>query len=143
VTKVESAGRPLPDRAGDLFLNTGKTRVRGELGSAELSELAAGDDLVVTDASAADTRRHGLLDLPAAVVVSITPFGLTGPYADWAATDATLLALGGHTFLSGDAGRAPLTMPGRYPSYQAGNFAFVAAGSALLTGTPARIEVSV
>ena len=76
-------------------------------------------------------------------MVSITPFGLTGPYADWVATDATLLALGGHTWLSGDPGRAPLTMPGRYPAYQAGSFAFVAAGSSLLTGSPARIEVSV
>jgi crotonobetainyl-CoA:carnitine CoA-transferase CaiB-like acyl-CoA transferase len=143
VTKAESARRAAPDPAGDLFLNTGKARVRAELGSADLTELAAGYDLVVTDASSADTRRHGLLDLPAAVVASITPFGLTGPYADWAATDATLLALGGHTYLSGDAGRAPLTMPGRYPSYQAGNFAFVAAGSALLARAPARIEVSV
>jgi crotonobetainyl-CoA:carnitine CoA-transferase CaiB-like acyl-CoA transferase len=143
VTKVESARRLAPDPAGDLFLNTGKTRVRAELGSADLADLAAGHDLVVTDASSADTRRHRLLDLPAGVVVSITPFGLTGPYADWAATDATLLALGGHTFLSGDADRAPLTMPGRYPSYQAGNFAFVAAGSSLLAQAPARIEISV
>jgi crotonobetainyl-CoA:carnitine CoA-transferase CaiB-like acyl-CoA transferase len=143
VIKVESAGRRRPDRAGEVFLNAGKARVRAELGSTDLSELAAGCDVVVTDASSADTRRHGLLDLPAAVVVSVTPFGLTGPYADWAATDATLLALGGHTFLSGDAGRAPLTMPGRYPSYQAGNFAFVAAGSSLLAGAPARIEISV
>jgi crotonobetainyl-CoA:carnitine CoA-transferase CaiB-like acyl-CoA transferase len=143
VTKAESSRRPPPDPAADLFLNAGKTRTRAELGSPELRDLAAGHDLVVTDAGAADTRRHGLLDLPAAVVVSITPFGLTGPYADWAATDATLLALGGHTFLSGDPGRAPLTMPGRYPSCQAGNFAFVAAGAALLAGGPARIEISV
>jgi crotonobetainyl-CoA:carnitine CoA-transferase CaiB-like acyl-CoA transferase len=143
VTKAETAGRRPPDRASDLFLNTGKARVAAELGSAELADLAAGHDLVVTDASAADARRHGLLDLPAPVVASITPFGLAGPYADWAATDATLMALGGHTFLSGDIGRAPLTMPGRYPAYQAGNFAFVAAGAALLSGAPARIEVSV
>ena len=142
VTKVEPGRRRPPDPASDLFLNAGKSRARAELGSAELTELAAGHDLVITDASSADTRRHRLLDLPAAVVTSITPFGLTGPYADWAATDATLMALGGHTFLSGDPGRAPLTMPGRYPAYQAGNFAFVAAGSALLARMTARIEVS-
>jgi crotonobetainyl-CoA:carnitine CoA-transferase CaiB-like acyl-CoA transferase len=142
VTKAESPHRQLPDRHRELFLNAGKARVQAELGSAELSQLAAGHDIVVTDASSADTRRHALLELPAPVVVSITPFGLTGPYADWAATDATLLALGGYTFLSGDAGRAPLTMPGRYPSYQAGSFAFVAAGSSLLARAQARIEVS-
>jgi crotonobetainyl-CoA:carnitine CoA-transferase CaiB-like acyl-CoA transferase len=143
VTKAESGRRAPPDPASEVFLNTGKSRVVAELGSAELAALAAGHDLVVTDASAADTRQHALLDLPAAVVASITPFGLTGPYAGWAATDATLLALGGHTFLSGDAGRAPLTMPGRYPAYQAGNFAFVAAGAALLARARSRIEVSV
>ena len=143
VTKLESPGRPAPEPARELFLNAGKARAVAELGSPALSELAASHDVIVTDASSADTRRHGLLGLPAAVVVSITPFGLTGPYADWAATDATLLALGGHTWLSGDPGRAPLTMPGHYPSYQAGSFAFVAAGSSLLAGGPARIEVSV
>ena len=143
VTKLESPGRPAPEPARELFLNAGKARAVAELGSPALSELAASHDVIVTDASSADTRRHGLLGLPAAVVVSITPFGLTGPYADWAATDATLLALGGHTWLSGDPGRAPLTMPGHYPSYQAGSFAFVAAGSSLLAGGQARIEVSV
>jgi crotonobetainyl-CoA:carnitine CoA-transferase CaiB-like acyl-CoA transferase len=143
VTKAESARRPAPDPASDVFLNAGKSRVAAELGSAELLVLAAGHDLVVTDASVADTRQHGLLDLPAEIVASITPFGLTGPYAGWAATDATLMALGGHTFLSGDAGRAPLTMPGRYPAYQAGNFAFVAAGASLLARARSRIEVSV
>ena len=143
VTKLESPGRSAPEPARELFLNAGKARAVAELGSPALSELAASHDVIVTDASSADTRRNGLLGLPAAVVVSITPFGLTGPYADWAATDATLLALGGHTFLSGDPGRAPLTMPGHYPSYQAGSFAFVAAGSSLLARGPARIEVSV
>jgi crotonobetainyl-CoA:carnitine CoA-transferase CaiB-like acyl-CoA transferase len=143
VTKVESPGRAAPEPAPELFLNAGKARAVAGLGSPALSELAASHDVIVTDASSADTRRYGLLGLPAQVVVSITPFGLTGPYADWAATDATLLALGGHTWLSGDPGRAPLTMPGQYPSYQAGSFAFVAAGSSLLAGGPARIEVSV
>ena len=143
VTKCESPGRPAPDHARDLFLNAGKTRVAAELGSSQLPGLAAAHDVVITDASASATRQHRLLDLPAAVVVSITPFGLSGPYRDWTATDATLMALGGHTFLSGDPGRAPLTMPGRYPAYQAGNFAFVAAGAALLAGARSRIEVSV
>jgi crotonobetainyl-CoA:carnitine CoA-transferase CaiB-like acyl-CoA transferase len=142
VTKVSSPDRAVPEPARELFLGAGKTRAEAAWDSPDLAALAAGHDVVVTDASAAQTRRHGLLSLPAPVVVSVTPFGLNGPYTDWAATDATLLALGGHTALSGDPGRAPLTMPGRYPSYQAGSFAFVAAGSALLRGAPARIEVS-
>lgn len=143
VTRAEPARRPAPEPDRDLFLNAGKSRVTADPGSSEIADLAAGHDVVITDARPADLREHGLLGLPAPVVVSITPFGLSGPHAGWVATEATLLALAGHTYLSGDTGRAPLTMPGQYPSYLAGSFAFVAAGSALLARTRARIEVSV
>ena len=65
VTKVESPGRPAPEPARELFLNAGKARATAELGSAALSDLAASHDVIVTDASSADTRRHELLGLPA------------------------------------------------------------------------------
>src|ERR1700743_3624770 len=81
VTKAESPGRAAPDAAAERFLNAGKARAVAELGSPALAELAASADVVVTDASPADTRRHRLLGWPAPVAVSITPFGLAGPYA--------------------------------------------------------------
>ena len=45
---------------------------------------------------------------PALVVVSITPFGQTGPKAHWAASDLTLYASAGPMFMTGDDDRAPL-----------------------------------
>jgi len=48
---------------------------------------------------------------PGLVVLSITDFGLTGPYRDWVATDWTLLAMGGVLSRSGLPGREPLMPP--------------------------------
>ena len=45
---------------------------------------------------------------PSLVVVSITPFGLDGPKAGWAAHDLTVQASSGVMHLTGDADRAPL-----------------------------------
>jgi crotonobetainyl-CoA:carnitine CoA-transferase CaiB-like acyl-CoA transferase len=153
VIKVERPDREAPERAADLYLNGGKQRVALDYRKPEdrerLAALAASADVLVTDAPACDVEAHGLLDLGGGVAVSITPFGLDGPYRDWEATPATLLALGGYTWLMGDAGRAPLTMPGRYPYYQAGTFAYIAALSALLAerrepgAAPRTVEVSV
>ncbi len=53
---------------------------------------------------------------PQLVVCSITPFGRTGPYAAWRASDLTVTAMGGNMALTGDPDRAPLrcTMPASY-----------------------------
>lgn len=53
---------------------------------------------------------------PQLVVCSITPFGRTGPYAGYRATDLTITAMGGNMALTGDPDRAPLrcTMPSSY-----------------------------
>ena len=48
---------------------------------------------------------------PALVVLSISPFGQTGPYRDWLATDATLAAVAGMQFKAGIAAKAPLLPP--------------------------------
>ena len=121
-----------PQPALDLYLNEGKRRVT----------LTTARPPAAIDRSAGGRgghRGHGrpcgrrravpLLDLgrPGGVTVSITPYGLDGPWRDWKATAPTLLAHGGYTDLMGDAGRAPLTLPGSYPYYQAGTVAALAA----------------
>ena len=45
---------------------------------------------------------------PRLVYVSITPFGQSGPKAQWAGTDLTVLAAGGPLWLNGDDDRAPV-----------------------------------
>ena len=154
VIKVESPYRRPPLDPEDRYLNGGKQRVELDLfetaGRAAFDTLVAGADLLVTDLPAARVLDLGLLesDEPRPFArVSITPFGLSGPYRDSEATASTLLALGGYTFLSGDPGRAPLTFPGKYPYYQAGTYAYVAGLAAYLHGLdgglPHTIELSV
>ena len=155
VIKVESPGRAPAERADDLYLNGGKQRLQldphSEDGQAQLAALLGSADVLLTDVAASEVLERRLLEPTSEddplVRLSITPFGLDGPYRDYAATPATLLALGGYTYLSGDPGRAPLTFPGRYPYYQAGNFAYVAALASYLHrtsgGHPEPIEVSV
>jgi crotonobetainyl-CoA:carnitine CoA-transferase CaiB-like acyl-CoA transferase len=142
------------DQALQLHLHANKRIVpldyRTDEGRAALFAHIRASDIVVTDESPAMLDALGWQSLaeregPTALV-SITPFGLTGPYRDWQATDASLLALGGYTFLMGDPGRAPLTVPGNYVSYQAGQFAYIGARAAELAATsgtrPRMIDVS-
>ena len=156
VIKVESRDRPAPEMAVDHYLNGGKRRValdyRDDASRATLERLAASCDLLITDAPARDVEAFGLLSLGGAagprVSASVTPFGLSGPYRDYEATPATLLALGGYTWLMGDRDREPLTMPGNYVHYQAGNFAYVALLASWLrerqtpAKTPRTIEIA-
>jgi crotonobetainyl-CoA:carnitine CoA-transferase CaiB-like acyl-CoA transferase len=137
VIKVGPDRRSPPSPALDLYLNAGKRRAaldyRDEAGRRSIDALAADADIVVMDAPPADVERYRLLQLgrPGGVTVTITPYGLDGPWRDWKATSPTLLAHGGYTDLMGDAGRAPLTLPGSYPYYQAGTVAALAAMAAL------------
>ena len=155
VIKVESPHRPHGLEADDLYLNGGKRRLLLDRdtpeGQAHLREVLGAADILITDLPAREVLALGLLEPEGEddplVRVSITPFGLDGPYRDYEATAATMLALGGYTYLSGDPGRAPLTFPGRYPYYQAGNYTYVAALAAYLYrasgGVPAPLEISV
>ncbi|SQD94912.1 MULTISPECIES: CoA transferase [unclassified Parafrankia] len=84
---------------------------------------------------------------PALVVVSVTEFGRSGPYRDWAGTDAVHAALAGFLSRSGLPGRPPLLPPAALPTESS---ALVAAWSALLahhnrlvTGVGDDVEVSV
>ena len=157
VVKVESPGRASPVEALDRYLNGGKRRVVLDRATPEdrgrLERLVVQSDVLVTDLAPAEIDALKLLDPGGAgaprVRTSITPFGLSGPYRDWEATASTLLALGGYTWLSGDAGTTPLTVPGNYAYYQAGNYAYVATLAAHLRALrepqaqPVTVEVSV
>jgi crotonobetainyl-CoA:carnitine CoA-transferase CaiB-like acyl-CoA transferase len=64
------------------------------------------------------------------VLVSITPFGQTGPQAAWRATDLTSFASGGQMSLIGEPEREPLLAGGYQAEYQAGLQAFAATATA-------------
>ncbi len=79
---------------------------------------------------------------PAAVWVSVTPFGLTGPRSGWRAADLGVMAASGNMFCTGDPDRAPVrcTEPSGY-AHVGAETAF-AALTGLASGRPQRVDVS-
>ena len=113
-----------PPESGALFLfdNMGKESVALDWTSAEgkaaLLDLVRNADVLIDDWQP-QTRRELGIDAdtlqalnPMLVNLSITPFGLTGPYADWQSNPLVSLALGGYLYLSGEEDREPLMLPG-------------------------------
>ena len=83
---------------------------------------------------------------PRLVVTSITPFGQTGPYSSYKATNLTAFAAGGQMSLTGEPDREPLKNGGYQAEYQAGLHAFaataVAAVSADATEVGQHVDIS-
>ncbi len=128
--------------ASDAFLHAGKRRV-ADLADETLAELAGRADVVVCEAAIADALAQlGFDAWTTSVKIAITPFGLTGPKRNWQATPHTLLAMGGYTYLIGDEGRAPLSLPGHYVEYQSGALAHAAANACLLAERADSVDIS-
>ena len=106
-------------------------------GDERLRTLLRAADVLVTDWRPERLAACGL-DLPALprlapalVIVSVTPFGLSGPYADFQGTDLIVQALGGFMTLNGEPEREPLKAAANVMAYAAGVCAFVGALAAL------------
>ena len=110
--------------SGALFLydNMGKKSVvldwKNADGMAALLNLVSDADVLIDDWQP-KTRRSLGIDAdtlrslnPLLVNLSLTPFGLNGPYADWHSSPLVSLALGGYLYLSGEEDREPLMLPG-------------------------------
>jgi CoA:oxalate CoA-transferase len=80
------------------------------------------------------------------VLVSITPFGQSGPRANWRAINLTSFASGGQMSLTGDPDREPLVAGGHQAEYQAGLHAFAAAAVAAFNAdsleVPQHLDIS-
>jgi crotonobetainyl-CoA:carnitine CoA-transferase CaiB-like acyl-CoA transferase len=66
---------------------------------------------------------------PALIVVSITPFGQTGPYASYVASDLVGMGMGGFMYVTGDADRPPVRVG--FPHFYLHGSAAAAAGALL------------
>ncbi|MCS7294645.1 MAG: CoA transferase, partial [Chloroflexota bacterium] len=121
--------RDQPGREHSLVwwaLNAGKRSITLELRLEEGRELARRlaehADIVIQTFQPGEARALGLdyatlaRRNPGIVVVSITNFGLTGPYRAKEATDIVGSAMGGHMMLNGDPERGPVrtTVPQAY-----------------------------
>ncbi len=69
-------------------------------------------DIVLTDGS---SPWHGTVvgDRPdRTVVVDLSPFGRSGPYAEWNSSDLVTWAMGGYLYFTGSPDREPIWLPG-------------------------------
>ena len=101
-----------------LYLNTNKKGVTLDPSTATgrklLERLLVNSDVLVENNPPAKAKELGLdyqslaAVNPRLVVTSITPFGQTGPYRDFQATDIVTYALSGLMYHSGDSDKEPL-----------------------------------
>jgi crotonobetainyl-CoA:carnitine CoA-transferase CaiB-like acyl-CoA transferase len=126
--------------------------VDGPRGRDVFLELAARADVVLENERPGRMAERGLgwdvlhAKNPRLILSSLTPFGQTGPYADWRASDLTAVAMSGNLHCTGDPDRAPVrcVMPVSY--YHGGIEAAVGVAFALLaretTGTGQHVDVA-
>lgn len=148
VVKTEPpAGDPLrrvADGALFSYLNAGK---RSTVPGDDVAHLALARDATIwLDARPVDVVRATREELEAEdgvnlVHVAITPFGLTGPWADREATGIVASAVGGFMYLCGDPEREPLRNGGYLPEFQAGLFAAIGGLAGLLAKEAGRAGV--
>ena len=151
VIKVESeSGDPLrhwsasgatlegEDSALFRFLNAGKQSVVGSPEDPHVRALIAESDLVI-QAHGLETDSGECVDVeklskafPSLVILSITPYGLSGPWAGRRATEFTIQAESGSIGLRGLFGKEPFAAGGRIGEWAAGTYAGVAALPAVL-----------
>jgi crotonobetainyl-CoA:carnitine CoA-transferase CaiB-like acyl-CoA transferase len=132
VVRVEGLS-DMPPLSDDetVYLVSGKLRVNAA--GIDLRELVLGSDIVVEEGTPgrldiASWRR----DKPSLVVTSISPFGQTGPRAQYRATNAVSFAAGGIMSLTGDYFREPLVSGGSQAQYFGGLHAYAATATAYL-----------
>jgi len=155
-------GAPDAEASGTfLALNSNKRSLVADLtrpeGQAVLERLAGAADILVHNYryTALEALRldYGRLSArnPRLVMLSITPFGLSGPHRDWAAAELTLIHGSGFAWLCPDdsahADRPPLHFFGHHGYLQAGlhgaTVALAAQLGALASGVGEHIDLSV
>jgi crotonobetainyl-CoA:carnitine CoA-transferase CaiB-like acyl-CoA transferase len=110
------------------YLNAGKRSLTWSGPDGRLRDELAGADVVVVTATRARASELGidpqrmLADNPRAIIVTISDFGWTGPYADRAASEFTLQAWSGLTGFRGDPAGPPIAIGGELGEYMGGVF---------------------
>jgi crotonobetainyl-CoA:carnitine CoA-transferase CaiB-like acyl-CoA transferase len=148
---------PDPDKAGlFIHLNGNKKSVTldssTKSGQVVLRKLLAKADVLVESADVGWMSSHSLGfddlkdDFPNLVYCSITPFGQTGPYANFKGNSLAAMALSGLMYLTGDPDKEPLTTGAEAAEYVAALHAWIAILAALehrsQTGAGQYIDVS-
>jgi benzylsuccinate CoA-transferase BbsE subunit len=139
------------------YLHVGKRSIALDLDSADgqalFKRLVAISDIVLEGSPPGTMASRGLAyeDLaqirPSLVYTSVSPFGSDGPYRDLAATDLTLLAMGGLLCLGGYSDAQPVRAHGNQALLAGAQFAAVGTMIAVLdaesSGVGQRVDVSI
>ncbi len=141
-------GALTPDE--EIYLTAGKRRVVAD--NETLLQLGRQADILVEDTKPGTLRTRGLdiealrQERPELIVVSITPFGQTGPASQYEATNGVVFAMGGIMSLTGHPSRPPLMTGGSQAYYLGGLNGFSAAVTAyygrLVHGEGDHIDIS-
>ena len=142
---------PLTPDGTSLWFDARNTDKRGlqldlttDAGTADFLKLVGGADVVIDNGNLDAEALLG--QHPSLIICSVTPFGLTGPYRDFAATDDVVFALSGNLSTSGIPEKPPLFMPGSPATDVAGVAAAYATCVALWqrrrTGEGQQLDVS-
>ena len=140
---------PHPERSGlHLYLNTGKRGITLDLenpaGQDLLRQLVSRVDMVVHDYTPARAAEVGLdsdsilAANPDVIVTAVTPFGSTGPYADYHAGHLAVFHAGGEGWLLPN-GVALDTFPDRPPIVAGANMGDYQAGLTAAVGALAAV----
>ncbi len=132
-----------PRSAAWAYLAAGKRSVVADLDAdpddATLLALATGADVVVLSFDGEEERQRVLARAarlraadPALVVVLLSGFGASGPYAGYRSTPLVDWAMGGHLLLNGERHREPIAGAGPWSSYLGGATATIAVQAAVL-----------
>ncbi len=108
-----------------------------------LQELLAGCHIVIDTPGWPGTLALDPTNYGHAVWVSVTPFGLGGPRSDWQATDIGIMASTGNLYCTGDPDRPPVRCREPVSYAHVGPEAALAALSALASGVPQQVDVSI
>ncbi len=114
-----AAGSPVRELGLFDYLAGGKQSVVPADDAAFQSWLAAAD-IVITDgtspwhAAATDGRPDRV------VLIDLSPFGHSGPYAEWTSSDLVTWAMGGYLYFTGSPDREPIWLPGPHAQFHAG-----------------------
>lgn len=127
VVMVEPAtGTPLRQHGLFDYLAGGKESVVAS-GDAEFGAWLAAADVVLTDGSS-PWHASALGGRPdTTVLADVSPFGRSGPYADWAGSDLVTWAMGGYLYFTGSPDREPIWLPGGQAQLHAGAHTALAA----------------
>src|SRR5690606_3868537 len=122
--------------------NAGKTSVVLAADDPLLDELLRGADVVIETPSEPGAFALDPARAPQAVWVRVTPFGAAGPRAGWRASDLGVMAASGNMAATGDPDRAPVRCAEPASYAHTGPEAAFAALTALATGRPQVVDVS-